>query len=167
MEARRELLLKRRRNKKNQEIEQKRLEDKVKALDDQDKVEEEVTEQYVRDLLEDAVKANDEKLEVDIDNDGISRTDTMRRDALAEKDDAKKRKERFMNLLNEKMADGDQERYAGLLAKQFVEKDGNLKLLLQKYADDRLAETEAIKDKYRKDMEVLEDLKKQGQIKEE
>lgn len=51
-----------------------------------------------------------------------------------------------------------------MLAKQFVEKDGNLKLLLQKYADDRLAETEAIKDKFRKDMAVLDDLKKDGKL---
>lgn len=107
MAARRALLMKRRRNKKNQEIEQKRLEDKVKALEEQDKVEEEVTEQYVRDLLEDAVKANEVKLTDDTESDSIARTDTMRRNAVAEKDDAKKRKERFMNLLNEKIADGD------------------------------------------------------------
>lgn len=71
MAARRELLMKRRRNKKNQEIEQKRLEDKVKALEEQDKVDEEVTEQYVRDLLEDAVKANDEKMAEDTESDAI------------------------------------------------------------------------------------------------
>jgi hypothetical protein len=171
--ARKELLKNRRRNKKNQEIEEKRLEEKVKQLKEQDKAEEETTEQYVKDLLGAAVQENNEKLERKLKeealaDDGQSEPSVGRQPSLRRKattaDEAKKRKERFMNLLNEKMADADTERYANLLAKQYVEKDGNMKLLLQKVADDRLAETENVKEKFKKDREMLDELKDQGVI---
>lgn len=82
-------------------------------------------------------------------------------------DEAKKRREKFMEILNEKMADNDQEGYANLLAKQFIEKDGNMKLLLQKYSDQKLNELDAIKLKFRRDKKALEDLKDDGKIDEE
>ena len=69
-----------------------------------------------------------------------------------------------MNLLNEKLADNDQERYANLLAAQFIEKDGNMKLLLQKYSDQKLNELDAIKLKFKRDKGLLDNLKKENKI---
>ena len=43
------------------------------------------------------------------------------------------------------MADSDFERFGNMLAKQFMEKEQRLKLLLKKYSDQRLAETENLK----------------------
>jgi len=39
-----------------------------------------------------------------------------------------------------------------------------LKLLLAKYADQRLAETQAAKEQFRRDFSLLDDLKDQGKI---
>jgi hypothetical protein len=54
------------------------------------------------------------------------------------------------------LADDDSERYAALLAQQFAEKEGMMKQLLGKYADQKLAESEAVRDKFQKDGEMLE-----------
>jgi len=61
--------------------------------------------------------------------------------------------------LNEYLSDQFLERMAGLLMKQFTEKEQMLKLLLQKYSDQQHAETNAIKTNFKIDKEKLEELK--------
>merc|ERR1712060_74453 len=51
------------------------------------------------------------------------------------------------------------ERMSGLLMKQFTEKEQMLKLMLQKYSDQQLAETQAIKQSFEIDKDKLEELK--------
>lgn len=53
-----------------------------------------------------------------------------------------------------------------MLAKQFVEKEAYLKLLLGKYADQRLTETDNLKNKFRNDQETLDRLKEDGKLDE-
>lgn len=57
----------------------------------------------------------------------------------------KQKKEKKAQMLNEYLAEADFERFGNLLAKQLVEKEQYLKLLLAKYADQRLVETEHVK----------------------
>lgn len=61
--------------------------------------------------------------------------------------------------MNEYLSDQFLERMAGLLMKQFTEKEQMLKLLLQKYSDQQHAETNAIKTNFKIDKEKLEELK--------
>jgi len=61
--------------------------------------------------------------------------------------------------LNEYLSDQFLERMAGLLMKQFTEKEQLLKLLLQKYSDQEHAETNAIKTNFKIDMEKLAEMK--------
>lgn len=61
--------------------------------------------------------------------------------------------------MNEYLSDQFLERMAGLLMKQFTEKEQLLKLLLQKYSDQEHAETNAIKTNFKIDMEKLAEMK--------
>lgn len=63
--------------------------------------------------------------------------------------------------MNEFLSDQFLERMAGLLMKQFTEKEQMLKLLLQKYSDQQHAEQDAIKKQYKMDKDKLEELKDQ------
>jgi hypothetical protein len=58
------------------------------------------------------------------------------------------------------------ERLSALLTKQFVEKEAKLKALVNKYMDDKLAETTSVKGNFRVDYEKLEELKESGQLDE-
>jgi hypothetical protein len=59
------------------------------------------------------------------------------------------------------------ERLSALLTKQFVEKEAKLKALVNKYMDDKLAETTAVKGNFKVDYEKLEELKENDQLDEE
>lgn len=69
-------------------------------------------------------------------------------------------------MLNEYLADADFERFGNLLAKQLVEKEQYLKLLLSKYADQRLAESEHAKDRFRHEYGLLDNLKEEAKLDE-
>lgn len=73
--------------------------------------------------------------------------------------DTPEQTENKLQLLNEYLSDQFLERMAGLLMKQFSEKEQLLKLLLQKYADQQHAETDAIKKNFKIDKDKLEELK--------
>jgi len=59
------------------------------------------------------------------------------------------------------------ERLSALLTKQFVEKEAKLKALVNKYMDDKIAETTSVKGNFRVDYEKLEELKERDQIDED
>lgn len=61
--------------------------------------------------------------------------------------------------MNEYLSDQFLERMAGLLMKQFTEKEQMLKLMLQKYSDQQHAETNAIKANFKIDKDKLEEMK--------
>ena len=59
-------------------------------------------------------------------------------------------------VLNEHLADQDLERLGNLLTKQMIEKEQSLKLLLSKYADQKLAETTHVKERFRSEGKLLD-----------
>jgi len=61
--------------------------------------------------------------------------------------------------LNEYLSDQFLERMAGILTKQFMEKEQLLKLMLGKYSDQQHAETAAIKANFRLEKDKLDELK--------
>jgi len=95
MAARRALLLARRRNKKKHDLEEERVKDKVKLLEEEDQEKEKMDEEYIRSLFE--VKLGHE--------------------------DTPEQKERKLQLLNEYLSDQFLERMSGLLMKHFTEKE--------------------------------------------
>jgi hypothetical protein len=58
------------------------------------------------------------------------------------------------------------ERLSALLTKQFVEKEAKMKALVNKYMDDKLAETTAVKGNFKVDYDKLEELKENDQLDE-
>ena len=58
-------------------------------------------------------------------------------------------------MLNEYLSDQFLEQLSGLLNKQFMEKDGFLKLCLHKYMEESLTEVNAIKAQFKIDLEAL------------
>lgn len=76
-------------------------------------------------------------------------------------------KQQRLDLLNEYLSDQFMERLSALLTKQFVEKEAKLKALVNKYMDDKLAETTAVKGNFKVDYEKLEELKENDQLDEE
>lgn len=112
LEQRRALLRARRKNKIAHEQDEKRLKEKIAAIEEEDAIQNEDNEAF----LKQAFKKNDG---IAIDHD------------IAE---------RKAELLNEYMSDQFLERLSNLMMKQFTEKEQQLKLLLQKYMDEGLAE---------------------------
>lgn len=69
-------------------------------------------------------------------------------------------------LLNEFSSDAFLQRLSNLLMKQFLEKEAQLKLLLQKYMDQKLIEKNNIKEGFRDQYEKLNQLRESQQISE-
>ena len=67
-------------------------------------------------------------------------------------------REKKLQVLNEYLSDQFLERTAGIMGKQFTEKEQLLKLTNQKYMDQAAAETEAIKSQFAIDYEKLKEL---------
>jgi hypothetical protein len=105
--AKRALLLARRRNKKKHDLEEERVKDKVKLLEEEDEEKEKMDEAYIRSLFENKL--------------GVTETPEQ--------------KEKKLALLNEYLSDQFLERMSGLLMKQFMEKEQKMKILLAKYGD--------------------------------
>lgn len=131
MAARRALLLARRRNKKKHDLEEERVKDKVKLLEEEDQEKEKMDEEYIRSLFEGKLGH----------------------------EDTPEQKERKLQLLNEYLSDQFLERMSGLLMKHFTEKEQKLKLLLTKYGDQQQAETDAIKKNFKIEKEKLDQIK--------
>lgn len=75
--------------------------------------------------------------------------------------ETQEQKGKKLELLNEYLSDQFLERLSGLLMKHFTEKEQSLKLLLQKYTDQQLAERDAIKGNFAIDYEKLNEIKDQ------
>jgi hypothetical protein len=125
--ARRELLKERRRHRKRQELEEARVVEKIKQMEQQDEAEAAAGEEYVRAVFQEAAEEPAEA--------GDARPGSRGSQADGKASRKKQMKERRAQLLNECLADTEFERFGNLLAKQFIEKEQYLKLLLQKYAD--------------------------------
>ena len=67
-------------------------------------------------------------------------------------------------LLNEFTSDDFLQRLSNLLMKQFLEKEAQLKLLLQKYMDQKLIEKNNIKQSFKDQYDKLNDIKDSGLI---
>ena len=105
LKRRRELLRARRKNKKNAELEQKRLEEKINDMAKDEEEEMKADEKELRDLYADT-GLGDDLAEESVD----SKTNKK-------KEDRKKKRERLLAMLNERLADNDIAKYANLLAK--------------------------------------------------
>lgn len=109
------------------------MKDKVKLLEEEDQEKEKINEEYIRNLFQTKFGA----------------------------EETPEQKERKLQLLNEFLSDQFLERMSGLLMKQFTEKEQMLKLLLNKYADQQHAETEAIKANFDIEKDKLNAIKDQ------
>jgi hypothetical protein len=126
--------------------------ERTRQMAETDKAEQVAQEQYIRQVLA--------KPEGSAEADGKSAAGTARDAPSPRQDDTGKRAQ----VLNELLADQDFNRLGNLLAKQMVEKEQYLKLLLAQYAEQRLSETTATKDRFKRDFDLLDDLKAQGKI---
>lgn len=147
--SRRELLRQRRKNKKNEELEKERLEERTKQMQLADLAEAQASEKFIREVFKSS--AGDDQAEALIDEPQSTRAAAQAKRA---------------QVLNEHLADQDFERLGNLLAKQMIEKEQHLKLLLGKYADQKLAETGHVKGRFRSEYALLEDLRERNQIEE-
>jgi len=117
----RALLLARRRNKNKQKKEEDNLKDQIELMKVEEEEKERISEKYIKDLFK--------KREGDT---------TARK--LSDEE-----REKRLQVLNEYLSDQFLERSAGLMGKQYTEKEQMLKLTNQKYLDQAAAETEAVK----------------------
>lgn len=127
----RALLLARRRNRNKQKQEEEMVKDKIELIQIAEEEKQKISEDYINELFK---KKPGEK--------------------LTEAD-----KEKKLQILNEYLSDQFLERSAGIMGKQFTEKEQMLKLLNQKYMDQQASEADAIKAQFKIDYEKLEKLK--------
>lgn len=139
LRQRRELLKARRKNKQSQAMEEQRIKDKIDLIEEEQIAKKEINEEYLRQLFKRSEKSDNETPE---------------------------EKQQRLDLLNEYLSDQFMERLSALLTKQFVEKEAKLKALVNKYMDDKLAETTAVKGNFKVDYEKLEELKENDQLDE-
>lgn len=127
LEQRRALLRARRKNKIAHEQEEKRLKEKIAAIEEED------------------AQAN-------ADNEAFLKQAFKKHDGIVvDQETAEKKGE----LLNEYMSDQFLQRLSNLMMKQFTEKEQALKLLLQKYMDEGVSEQNAIKANFKIDYDKL------------
>lgn len=121
-------------------MEEQRIQDKIDLIDEEQAMKKDINEEYLRKLFSRSEKQDNESPE---------------------------EKQQRLDLLNEYLSDQFMERLSALLTKQFVEKEAKLKALVNKYMDDKLAETTSVKGNFRVDYEKLEELKESGQLDED
>jgi hypothetical protein len=121
-------------------MEEHRIQDKVDLLEEEQAIKKDINEKYLRKLFARGDKQDNETTE---------------------------EKQQRLDLLNEYLSDQFMERLSALLTKQFVEKEAKLKALVNKYMDDKIAETTSVKGNFRVDYEKLEELKERDQIDED
>lgn len=121
-------------------MEEHRIQDKVDLLEEEQAIKKDINEEYLRKLFARGDKQDNETTE---------------------------EKQQRLDLLNEYLSDQFMERLSALLTKQFVEKEAKLKALVNKYMDDKIAETTSVKGNFRVDYEKLEELKERDQIDED
>jgi hypothetical protein len=121
-------------------MEEQRIQDKIDLIDEEQAMKKDINEEYLRKLFSRSEKQDNESPE---------------------------EKQQRLDLLNEYLSDQFMERLSALLTKQFVEKEAKLKALVNKYMDDKLAETTAVKGNFKVDYEKLEELKENDQLDEE
>lgn len=121
-------------------MEEQRIKDKIDLIEEEQIAKKDINEEYLRQLFKRSDKQDNETPE---------------------------EKQQRLDLLNEYLSDQFMERLSALLTKQFVEKEAKLKALVNKYMDDKLAETTAVKGNFKVDYEKLEELKENDQLDEE
>jgi uncharacterized protein YPO0396 len=121
-------------------MEEHRIQDKMDLIEEEQAIKKDINEEYLRKLFARGDKQDTETTE---------------------------EKQQRLDLLNEYLSDQFMERLSALLTKQFVEKEAKLKALVNKYMDDKIAETTSVKGNFRIDYEKLEELKERDQIDED
>lgn len=121
-------------------MEEHRIQDKMDLIEEEQAIKKDINEEYLRKLFARGDKQDNETTE---------------------------EKQQRLDLLNEYLSDQFMERLSALLTKQFVEKEAKLKALVNKYMDDKIAETTSVKGNFRIDYEKLEELKERDQIDED
>ena len=129
---RRANLLARRKAKAKNQIEEERIKNQIAVIEEEEQEKAKLSEEYIRNLFKPTCG-------------NVSETEQ----ALEKKNE----------LLNEYLSDQFLERMSNLLMKQFTEKEQLLKLLLNKYAEQKAGEQENIKRNFAIDLEKLKSLK--------
>lgn len=133
-EEKRALLLARRKNKNKQKQEEEIVKDKIELIEMAEEEKQKISEDYIKQLFK--------------KKEGQTFTDEER--------------EKRLEVLNEYLSDQFLERSAGMMGKQFTEKEQLLKLLNQKYLDQQASETESIKNQFKIDYDKLGKLLDEG-----
>ena len=118
------MLRKRRAARRNHEYEEVRIKNQIELLEEEDNEKAKITEDYIRKIFK-------------------------RDPTLPELTDAEKDKK--IELLNEYLSDDFMTRLSGLLTKQFTEKEQLLKAMLAKYTEQKVDETDGIKEQFKLD----------------
>ena len=158
--ARRALLRSRRKIKKGQELEEARVAERARQMEAADQAEATANEKFLTEIFK------QEEVDPEAEAAIASESHGSSKGFLNKQQKVKEQKEKKAQVLNEYLADADFERFGNLLAKQLVEKEQYLKLLLSKYADQRLAESEHAKARFRHEYGLLDNLKEEAKLDE-
>eukprot|EP00347_Sterkiella_histriomuscorum_P024098 403332318 len=149
LEARRQLLRQRKMLKQQQEQEQERINERLAQLQLEAEEKDKIQMNFVKEMF----KKQDEMHDPLNQSGATNRADP---NAIQQK----------LLMLNEFSSDAFLQRLSNLLMKQFLEKESQLKLLLQKYMDQKLIEKNNIKENFKDQFDKLNKLRDSQQISE-